>query len=101
MCSIGVLMAPATWVARPSMKRLLVFYTAIVLLSACATMTKPGMTPQSKAQDRYDCERQVYDSHATGALVQNAMYRDCMRAPGLPLSTSWHQKGTCALLVGT
>lgn len=45
-------------------------------------MTKPGMTPQSKAQDRYDCERQVYDSHATGTLVQNQMYRDCMRARG-------------------
>ncbi len=49
-------------------------------LSAC-TMAKPGMTPDSKAKDRYECEKEAYDSNARG-LQLDGLYRDCMRARG-------------------
>jgi len=65
------------------MKRPLLLVTIIGLLGACATMTKPGMTAQSKAKDRYACEQQAYDAaHGNPLLVSNRLYRDCMRARG-------------------
>lgn len=54
-----------------------------VLLGACATMVKPGMTADSKAKDRYECEQEVY--HVAGGnpwMLSNGLYRDCMRARG-------------------
>lgn len=53
-----------------------------ILLSACATMVKPDMTPESKQQDRYDCVKETNDSNAKGWMSQNSMYRDCMKARG-------------------
>lgn len=51
--------------------------------SGCTTLTKSGMTPESKAKDRYECEREAYQA-ANGApgLLSNGLYRDCMRARG-------------------
>lgn len=52
-------------------------------LSSCATMTKPGITIESKARDRYECEQQTYAAASGNALlVSNGLYRDCMRARG-------------------
>ena len=53
------------------------------LLAGCATMHKPGETPESKAKDRYECEMQVYQvSNGNPGMVSNGLYRDCMRARG-------------------
>jgi hypothetical protein len=52
-------------------------------LAGCTTLTKPGMTPESKAKDKYECEQEVY--HAAGGnvgMLSNGLYRDCMRARG-------------------
>lgn len=61
-------------------------YRAVLLCAAataagCATLHKPGETPEGKAQDRYQCEKEAYDSRAHG-LERNGLYRDCMRARG-------------------
>ena len=56
---------------------------AILCLVGCATMTKPGMTPESKAKDRYECEQEAYTAAGgNAALLSNGLYRDCMRARG-------------------
>jgi len=69
------------------MKKLLLLCTVVGVLGACATMTKSGMTPQSKAKDRYACEQQAYKAaHGNPLLVSNGLYRDCMRARRLPLT---------------
>ncbi|HEX4051177.1 MAG TPA: hypothetical protein VHY19_09885 [Steroidobacteraceae bacterium] len=53
------------------------------LMIGCTTMTKPGMTSQSKAKDRYECEQQAYTAAGGNPLlVSNRLYRDCMRARG-------------------
>lgn len=52
-------------------------------LTACSTLTKPGMTPESKAQDRYECEHEAYRIAAGNPwMVSNGLYRDCMKARG-------------------
>lgn len=54
-----------------------------LLLTGCSTMTKPGMTPESKAQDRYACEQEVYKvAQGNPGMLSNGLYRDCMRARG-------------------
>jgi len=56
-----------------------------VLLSlvGCATMHKPDETPEQKAQDRYECEREAYTAAGGNSrLLSNGLYRDCMRARG-------------------
>lgn len=58
-------------------------YLIVLLLAGCTTMTKPDMTADGKAKDRYECEQETY--HATGGnamLLSNGLYRDCMRARG-------------------
>lgn len=56
---------------------------AAMLLTGCATMVKPGMTPDSKAADRYACEQEAYTAAAGNAfMLSNGLYRDCMRARG-------------------
>lgn len=53
-----------------------------IILSACA-MTKPGMTPETKAKDRYDCEQQAYAlAQGNPWMLSNGLFRDCMRARG-------------------
>jgi len=60
------------------------FVLASVLLAGCA-MTKPGMTPESKANDRDECKQRAYEQ-AQGSgnvmLTSNTLYRICMRARG-------------------
>lgn len=56
---------------------------AAATLAGCATMTKPGMTPESKAKDRYDCEQQTYQAaNGNTMMLSNGLYRDCMRSKG-------------------
>jgi hypothetical protein len=44
---------------------------------------KTGMTPESKAKDRYECEQQTYQAaNGNMGLLSNGLYRDCMRARG-------------------
>lgn len=62
------------------MKRAIIL--SALALSACATMTKPGMTEESKAKDRYECEHEALDTRHAGGLMVNGLYRDCMRARG-------------------
>jgi hypothetical protein len=65
------------------MVRLTVFLVVCAVLPACTTMTKPDMTTESKARDRYECEQQAYAAAGGNALLlSNGLYRDCMRARG-------------------
>lgn len=54
---------------------------AWLLLSACATLHKPGITQDEANKDQYECERDAFNSHAQG-LMRSALYKDCMRARG-------------------
>lgn len=55
----------------------------VVAAAGCSTMTKPGMTPESKAKDRYECEQEAYAAaNGNAGLLSNGLYRDCMRARG-------------------
>lgn len=52
-------------------------------LAGCASMSKPGMTAESKAKDRYECEQETYAAAAGHVgMLSNGLYRDCMRARG-------------------
>jgi hypothetical protein len=65
------------------MKKILFVAVWLAVGAACATMTKPGMTVQSKAQDRYQCEQEAYKAaHGNPWMISNGLYRDCMRARG-------------------
>lgn len=64
------------------MVRLTTILVYAVLAAGC-TMTKPYMTVQSKAQDRYACEQETYAAAGGSAMMlSNGFYRDCMRARG-------------------
>lgn len=52
-----------------------------VALAGCTTMAKQGITQDEVNRDKYECERDVYDSRAAG-LSRTAMFNDCMRARG-------------------
>lgn len=46
-------------------------------------MTKPDMTEDGKAKDRYACEQETYQAAGGNlGLLSNGLYRDCMRARG-------------------
>ena len=56
---------------------------AVAAVAGCTTLTKPGMTPESKAKDKYECEQQVYQvAGGNPGMLSNGLYRDCMRARG-------------------
>jgi hypothetical protein len=56
---------------------------AILSLSGCATMHKPGETPEQVTKDQYECHREAYTAMSGKVgLVTDAMYRDCLRARG-------------------
>lgn len=67
----------------PLLGQLILLGVVIYLLTGCATMHKPGETPEGKAQDRYTCEQQTYVAAGGNTmLLSNGLYRDCMRAKG-------------------
>lgn len=73
-----------TW---PWYVQLFLLWLAVTIMSwavnGCTTMTKPDMTAQSKAQDRYACEQEAYQAAGGNAwMLSNGLYRDCMRARG-------------------
>jgi hypothetical protein len=65
------------------MRRLVAIAACFATLLACSTMVKSGMTPESKAKDRYECEQDVYKvANGNPGMLSNGLYRDCMRARG-------------------
>lgn len=57
-------------------------YVILLLLAGC-TMTKPDMTPEGKAKDRYECEQETYHAaRGNTMMLSNGLYRDCMKARG-------------------